>query len=138
MIDDESSIVTYLMTVLDDEGYETCSASDAEEALAVAREQLPDLITLDIMMPKRSGIALYRELKRDPELRGIPVIFITAFSRTNDLWSAAFRRMVPDESVPLPEAYLEKPIDVAVLLETVTFLIRCAASKSLADGGKTS
>ncbi len=138
MIDDESSIIAYLTTVLEDEGYETCSATDAAEGLAVAREQLPDLITLDIMMPKRSGVALYRDFKLDPELRGIPVIFITAFSRTDDLWPAAFRRMVPDGSVPLPEAYLEKPIDVAVLLETVTFLIRCAASKTSAHKGEAS
>ena len=136
MIDDELSIIAYLTTVLEDNGYETCSATGPEKGLAIAREQLPDLITLDIMMPKRSGVALYRDLKLDSQLRDVPVIFITAFSRTDDLWPAAFRRIVPDGRIPLPEAYLEKPIDVDVFLETVTFLIRCATSEIPAsDGG---
>ena len=126
VIDDELSIIAYLTTVLEDNGYETCSATDPEKGLAIACEQLPDLITLDIMMPKRSGVALYQDIKLDPQLRGIPVIFVTAFSRTDDLWPAAFRKMVPDGRIPLPEAYLEKPIDVDVFLETVTFVIRCA------------
>jgi len=134
VIDDELSIIAYLTTVLEDEGYETCSAMDCEEGLAVAREQLPDLITLDIMMPKRSGLALYRDLKLDSELHSIPVIFVTAFNRGHDLWPTAFRRMVPDGTIPLPEGYIEKPIDVAAFLETVTFLIRCAAPKASADG----
>jgi len=138
VIDDESSIIAYLTTVLEDEGYETCSATDVEEGLAVVREQLPDLITLDIMMPKRSGLAIYRDIKLDSQLQSIPVIFVTAFNRANDLWPAAFRRMVPDGAVPLPEGYIEKPIDVEVFLETVTFLIRCAAPKASANGGAAS
>ncbi len=138
VIDDESSIIAYLTTVLEDEGYETCSANDCEEGMAAAREQRPDLITLDIMMPKRSGLSLYRDLKLDSELSSIPVIFVTAFNRGHDLWPTAFRRMVPDGQVPLPEGYVEKPIDVAAFLETVTFLIRCAAMKASANGGAAS
>ncbi len=135
VIDDELSIITYLTTVLEDEGYEAFSAMAAEEGLAATREQRPDLITMDIMMPKRSGLALYRDIKLDSELCRIPVIFVTAFNRANDLWPAAFRRIVPDGNIPLPEGYIEKPIDVAAFLETVTFLIRCAAPKASANGG---
>ena len=138
MIDDESSIIAYLTTVLEDEGYETCSATDAEEGLDVARKQLPDLITLDIMMPKRSGIALYRDLKLDSELCGIPVMFLSAFSRNNDFRPASFRKMIPDERVPIPEAYVEKPIDVAAFLETVASLIRSVASETSAYKGEGS
>jgi len=138
VIDDELSIVAYLMAVLEDEGYKTCSATDAEEGLAVAREQLPDLITLDIMMPKRSGIALYRDLKLDSELCGIPVILVSAFSQNNDFRPASFRKIVPDERIPIPEAYVEKPIDVAAFLETVASLVRSVASETSADGGEGS
>ena len=135
VVDDEWAIIMYLTTLLEDEAYETCSATDTEEGLAVAREQRPDLILLDIMMPRRSGLALYQDLKRDPVLRRIPVIFVTAFSRTSDMWPTAFRKMVPDGNIPLPEAYLEKPIDVEVFLETVAFLIRRATSKTAAGEG---
>ena len=134
VIDDESSIVAYLMTVLEDEGYETFSANDAEEGLAVARKQLPDLITLDIMMPKRSGIALYQDFKLDSKLRGIPVIIVSAFSQNNHFRPTSFRKMVPDERVPIPDAYVEKPIDVAAFLETVASLIDSTVSKIATDG----
>lgn len=137
VIDDEPSIVAYLTTVLEDERYETCSAMDAEDGLAVAREQRPDLITLDIMMPKRSGIALYQELKLDPELRGIPVVFVSAFSRTSDVGPASFRKVIPDERVPVPEAYVEKPLVVAEFLETVGRLIQSARSGTASAGGQT-
>ena len=130
VVDDEPSIVTYLTTVLEDAGYETCAATAPEEAWATAQEERPDVITLDIMMPKRSGFALYQDFKLDPVLRDTPVVFVTAFSRTDDLWSEAFRRVVPDGRIPLPEAYIEKPISVEVFLETVEFVVRCAASRA--------
>ena len=136
VVDDESSIVVYLTTVLDDEGYETCSATDAAEALTVAREQRPDLITLDIMMPKRSGLALYRDLKLDSQLCSIPVIFVSAFSRHNDFRPASFRKIVPDERIPIPEAYVAKPIDVASFLKTVAFLMKSVTSGTSANGGE--
>ncbi len=123
VIDDESSIIAYLTTVLEDEGYDTCSAMDAEEAVAVARQQQPDLITLDIMMPKRSGIALYQQLKLDDNLRRIPVVFVSAFSRSSGVGPASFRKMIPDERVPVPDVYLEKPVAVPEFLETVASLI---------------
>jgi len=138
VVDDESSIITYLTTVLDDEGYDTCSATDATEALTVAREQRPDLITLDIMMPKRSGITLYMDLKLDSQLGAIPVIFVSAFSQNNDFRPTSFRKIVPDQRVPIPEAYVEKPIDVAAFLQTVTFLIGPVASEISADRGDRS
>jgi CheY-like chemotaxis protein len=89
VVDDESSIVTYLTTVLEDAGYEACSAMAPEEAWATAHEERPDVITLDIMMPKRSGFALYQDLKLDPVLCNTPLVFVTAFSRTDDLWTRA-------------------------------------------------
>ncbi len=136
VIDDEPSIVTYLTMVLEDDGYEVCSTTDAELAMAVAREQTPDLILLDIMMPKRSGIALYQDLKLAPALRAIPVVFVSAFSRTNDFRPGSFRKMVPDERVPIPDAYVEKPVDVPSFLETVASLIRSGAGEPAVGGGE--
>lgn len=127
IVDDEASIVAYLTAVLDDEGYETTATTDAQEAIDLARNQKPDLISLDIMMPKRSGIALYQEFRHDAKLRDVPIIFVSAFSRSSDFGPSSFRRLVPDESVPFPDAYLEKPIQVSEFLETVADLIGAAA-----------
>ncbi len=130
VIDDELSILAYLTTVLEDHGYEACSAADAEAALSIARERSPDLITLDIMMPRRSGVALYRELKLDPRLRDIPVVFLSAFSRSSTVGPDAFRKIMPDERVPVPQLYIEKPVVVPEFLEIVASLIEPTKSVS--------
>jgi CheY-like chemotaxis protein len=137
VIDDEPGIVAYLTTVLEDEGFDSCSAVDAHEGLAAAREQMPDLITLDVMMPKKSGIAMYQELKLDSDLREIPVIFISAFGRNNDFRPESFRKMLPDENIPVPDAHLEKPIDVANFVATVNSLVGTAGSPTVVGGGKS-
>ena len=123
IIDDEQSIVIYLTTVLEDGGYATCSAMDGQEGLIAARRERPDLVCMDIMMPKRSGVSLYQEIKRDPELRSIPVIFISAYNRIRDLRNpVTFRKMIPDTGIPQPELCMEKPIDVTEFLEAISRL----------------
>jgi CheY-like chemotaxis protein len=86
------------------------------------------------MMPRRSGVALYQELKLDSKLREIPVVFLSAFSRSSAVGPASFRRMIPDERIPVPQVYLEKPVAVPELLETVASLIDSAATASGAGG----
>jgi CheY-like chemotaxis protein len=123
IIDDEQSIVIYLTTVLEDGGYETCSAVDGHEGLIMARREKPDLVCMDIMMPKQSGVSLYQEIKRDPEMRSTPVIFISAYNRIRDLRDpVTFRKMIPDASVPQPELCMEKPINVTEFLEAISRL----------------
>jgi CheY-like chemotaxis protein len=64
-------------------GYETSSAADGEEALRVAREKLPDLILLDMLLPKMSGPDVLAALKKDPHTRAIPVVVMTGLSQKN-------------------------------------------------------
>lgn len=124
VIDDEESIVTYLKIILDDHGFVALSALDADEGTETARKERPDLICMDIMMPKRSGIALYQDFKRDPILAPIPVMFISAFNQIRDLRDAeTFRKMIPDPAIPHPEYCMEKPIKVDVFIKTITALI---------------
>jgi CheY-like chemotaxis protein len=123
VIDDETSTITYLTTLLEDHGYATCAAQAARQGLELARAQRPDLICLDIMMPKRSGIALYRDLKRDPELQSIPTIFVSAFSGAEDFLGTHFRKLIPEPEIPEPLAFLEKPIEPCEFVEIVVSLI---------------
>jgi two-component system phosphate regulon response regulator PhoB len=123
VVDDEQSIVVYLTTVLEDGGYATCSAMDGQEGLEVAGREKPDLICLDVMMPKRSGVSLYEEIRRDQALRSIPVMFISAYNRIRDLRNpVTFRKMIPDPTVPQPDLCMEKPIAVSDFLEAVSKL----------------
>ena len=138
VVDDERSIGTYLTTVLDDHGYAALSALDAAEGLALARAELPDLICMDVMMPKRSGIAFYQDIKRDPLLTHVPVIFISAFNLVRDLrQDAAFRKMVPDEAIPRPELCMEKPIRVDDFLDAVESIVGGADGAGKGGRGST-
>jgi CheY-like chemotaxis protein len=78
ILEDEANAVIYLQTLLQDNGYDTVSASDGSEGMKKVRSEKPDLITLDISMPEKSGVRFYRELKEDPELASIPVVVVSA------------------------------------------------------------
>jgi two-component system alkaline phosphatase synthesis response regulator PhoP len=78
VVDDEPSIVRPLMFILRKEGYEVITASNGEEGLSIARTERPDLIFLDVMMPKKTGYEVCQELKKDPDLKHIYVIILTA------------------------------------------------------------
>ena len=124
IVDDELSIVTYLTAVLDDAGYATCSATDGERGLQAAREEKPDLICLDIMMPRRSGISLFVTIRTDSDLCRIPVIFISAFNDLKDLRDpVSFRKTIPNPDISQPERCLEKPLNVPEFIDSIAALI---------------
>ena len=78
IVEDEAPLVTLLRYNLEREGFAVLDAQDGEEALAIAREQKPDLVLLDWMLPLMSGIELCRQLRRNPETRALPVVMLTA------------------------------------------------------------
>lgn len=84
IVEDEPSMVELLRYNLESDGFQVASASDGEEAMLVIEEQRPDMILLDWMLPKLSGIEICRRLRRDPETRTLPVIMITARAEEND------------------------------------------------------
>ena len=83
--DDEPYILMALTDAVEMEGYECVTAINGKEALQKARETLPDLIMLDIMMPFMDGFEVCRELKADASTRDIPVIMLTAKSQQVDI-----------------------------------------------------
>ncbi len=119
VVDDDPDIRTYLTVLLEDKGYKVLGAESVKEARAIMEESKPDLVCLDIMMPRQSGIALYSEFKLDDRLKDIPTIFISAFSLARDFYGDSFRKLIPDTRVPEPEAYMEKPIEADKLLEII-------------------
>ena len=84
-VDDTPENLEILRRRLVAHGYEVVTAADGEEGLASARELRPDLILLDIMMPKLDGISVVRSLKQDAALQSIPVILVTAKADTRDV-----------------------------------------------------
>lgn len=84
VVDDEVYILHILDFSLGAEGYEVVTAVNGEQAIERAREEQPDLIVMDVMMPRLDGYETCRELKRDPETRNIPIIILTAKGREID------------------------------------------------------
>lgn len=111
VVDDEQDVRTYLRTLFAKAGYRVETASDGEEGLAKAREFRPDLVFLDILMPRRTGIMAYRRLKKDDDLSGVPVVILTGLAQYKSFFAQDF------EQVPHPEAFVEKPPDKDELLE---------------------
>jgi len=110
IVDDESDARTYLEVLFQENGYETDTAADGDEAMPKVKEFKPDLITLDIIMPHESGQKFYRQFAREPEFSKIPVIFCSGVTRYKELFSRDHRTM------PKPFAFIEKPIDKELLL----------------------
>jgi len=118
VIDDEPDIITYLTMLLEDNGYETESAKNGIEGLKKIRENKPDLICLDILMPEKSGIGLYREVRKDEDLKEIPVVIVTGF-KGDDNPLMTFKEFLYKRSIPGPEGYIEKPVDQKEFLEII-------------------
>lgn len=80
IVDDDPNIRDYLVSLLEDNGYATCTANDVRDGLRVAKEYKPDLITLDLEMPGEWGPRFYRQLSQDKELKNTPIIVISGLS----------------------------------------------------------
>jgi CheY-like chemotaxis protein len=101
--DDEPDQVDFIATVLEDHGATILRASDGEEALAIARAEKPDLLTLDLGMPGRNVGEVYETIRKDEDLSDLRVCIITG--------RPELRKLIYDRSVRKPEGYLDKPID---------------------------
>jgi len=118
VIEDEEDVVQFLEMVLEDEGYQVVAAADGNEAMEHIKERKPDLITLDLIMPNKTGIGFYNDLRHSEEYKDIPIIVITGVDRDSS-GMISFRKFLESRAVAKPEAYLVKPIDSEKLIETV-------------------
>jgi twitching motility two-component system response regulator PilH len=116
-IDDEVDTLTFYSELLDDNNFTPITAENGVEGLKKAREEKPDLILLDIMMPKKSGMKTFKELKNDPELNNIPVIIITGISKEVDYKSLLNK---PSTGRMPPEGHLVKPTTADNLIKEIT------------------
>jgi len=103
VVDDEEDVRTFLTTVFEDAGAEVITATDGDEAVAMASEHQPDLISLDLSMPGKDGVEAFVELRKTEETREIPVCVVTGHPE--------FRQVIYDRPVTPPEGYLGKPVD---------------------------
>lgn len=120
IVDDEADITTYLETVLKVNGFTPVVANDVHAAQKIIDKSPPDLISLDIMMPKESGLTLYQNLKNNPKTKKIPVIIVSGLGQEGKF---DFYSFINDESMAEPEGFMEKPIDVDAYIKNINMLI---------------
>jgi twitching motility two-component system response regulator PilH len=123
IIEDEPDIRVYLSTALEDNGHNVVTADEGESVIRIVDEKKPDLIILDIMMPKRSGISIYRELRKSQKANDIPIILMSGMVPAKDFMTSGFRNLIHDETIPLPDGFIEKPIRLDELFRVIENLL---------------
>jgi twitching motility two-component system response regulator PilH len=119
IVDDEDEVREFVSAVLEENGFVPQTAKNGEEAMDIVRKNRPDLIILDILMPKEGGIRMYRELKTTDFLKEIPVVIYSGIAKRTFLRTQAIRTEFGGQSVDEPEGYVEKPSKPEHLAEVV-------------------
>ncbi len=119
VVDDDPDVRSFVVTVLEENEYTPLEAGDGVEGLEVILKEKPDLVILDVLMPRGSGIRLYRKLKTDDALKGIPVIMFTGIALRSFLKSQKALEEFGGGQVPEPDIYLEKPVEPDELAEAI-------------------
>lgn len=141
IIDDDQNIVRYLSLALNENGYEAIAAYDGNEGLRKIRQAKPDLIVLDVMMPKRSGFVVFKELKRDEQFKDIPILMLTGVSglveeqeshkeepseKVFEPLRETLKKKIQElreEGLVKPEMFVDKPVDPDAFVVKVQQLI---------------
>lgn len=120
IVDDEVEHIDFASTVLEESGYVPIIAMDGNEGMKKVKAEKPDLILMDILMPERSGVGMYQELKRDEETRNIPVVIVTGVAKGGHFDDIIVRQ---SQDFPAPDGYIEKPMNAEAMLKMVDDLL---------------
>ena len=115
LVDDDTDFLDAIKTILESRPYEVIVALEGEEALRKAREEKPDLVFLDIIMPVKDGFTAAEEFKKDPQLSSIPIVMLTSYSQMKGQTSIPVSRGFTLET----EDYIEKPVNPEELIQIV-------------------
>jgi CheY-like chemotaxis protein len=132
VVDDEPNVRTYLAQILRDAGFQVVTASDGDEALALIRQHPPDFISLDLVMPRKSGRRLLYELRKDRHLAQIPVLIVTAHAQ-DDLGQPDMDDLMQGKVLSGTGVYLEKPVKPLDYVRIVQSALGIAEADHTAD-----
>ncbi len=124
VVDDDPDVRLFSIAVLEENGYTPIEATNGEEGMQIIRKENPDLVILDVLMPRESGIRLYRQMKSDPKLGKIPVVILSGITQKSFLRSQKALTEFGGAEVPEPEAYLEKPVEPEELAATIKSILK--------------
>ena len=119
VVDDDPDVRLFSVTVLEENGYIPLEAEDGESGLEMIKSEKPDLIILDVLMPRQSGVRLYRELKTSKTLKDVKVIILSGIAKKTFLRSQKALTEFGGAEIPEPEIYLEKPVEPDELADVI-------------------
>lgn len=119
VVDDDPDVRSFVVTVLEENQYIPLEAGDGVAGLEMIENHKPDLVILDVLMPRGSGIRLYRKLKTNHHLQSIPVIMFTGIALRSFLKSQKVLDEFDSDTVPEPDIYLEKPVEPEELVAAI-------------------
>ncbi len=111
IVDDDPDVRLFNETVVEESGHTAIVATDGEEGYKKIKEEKPDLLILDVLMPKQSGLRLYRKLKTEKAYKDIPIIILSGIAKRTFLRSQNALTEFGGAEVPEPKIYLEKPVE---------------------------
>ncbi len=123
VVDDEPDVCTYLSRLFSENGYAVSCAGDGNQALDQVERDRPDLITLDLSMPNKSGVRLYRDIRSDPRLSKTPVVLVTGVTGPGGDTAATERFYSTRSHVPPPDGFVAKPVEPDEIIGVVRRLI---------------
>ncbi len=116
VIDDEVDLTTFIGSILEENDFEVATANDATTGEALARERVPDIILIDLMMPGRSGVQLFSRLRRNEITRNIPMVMVTGIK---EKMGVDWGEVVDGLKARRPDGFVEKPIEPDRLMNVV-------------------
>lgn len=134
VVDDDADVVYYLSTALEDAGFRVELAFSVDEALEKVRQHPPDFVSLDMVMPKKSGIVLYHELRRHAAWKQIPVLFVTGKAKDEHV-KRDLDAALADSSMVGPSTYLEKPVTAERFVAAVAGQLGVSLATGATDPG---
>ena len=134
VVDDEKGLRLFLKTALENAGFQVETAADGMEALEKVKANPPDVISLDLVMPKKSGAKFLLELRKDENYKDIPVVLVTAHAKDN-LGKKDFDNIMSGETIRSPETYLTKPVSAETYVENIKRALGMKHMKTLVSVG---
>jgi twitching motility two-component system response regulator PilH len=119
VVDDDPDVRLFSVTVLEENGYTPLEAEDGEGGLEKIKSEKPDLVILDVLMPRQSGVRLYRELKTSKALKDVKIIILSGIAKKTFMRSQKALTEFGGAEIPEPEIYLEKPVEPDELADVI-------------------
>lgn len=126
VIDDEPDIRIFLSKIFKEHGAEVIEAPDANQGFRAIRDNSPDLVTLDLIMPHKTGEKLYWEMRKDEKYAKLPVVIVSGYAKVDNP-KIDFTGFLKEKSIPDPNGFIEKPIHPDVLIDTVKEILAKSA-----------